>query len=256
MSKSLKLIFFFLVISSNPLHSTPSSLFLTNATTEVQPYGTLNIALIDYFTVFNRRGHGSSLPTDFGLTLGCLQWKDLKGEIGIDYLGGQDDPLYFNTKLGISEDKLFNHAPSASIGIFDVGTRRKGRFPTNYNVIHGEIGHSLPKAFQGRIYFGGYTGSHAIGPVQSGFWGGVDFDFLKRKDCNGNEHPLFQLTADYASGKNIIGGGGASISWYFNANMYIQTGFALFNYAKLNGTWKWTIQAYFNIPVWKKNDDG
>lgn len=236
------------------LNATPSSLFWTNATTEVQDYGTLNIALIDYFTVFNRRGHGTTFPTDFGLTLGYLQWKDLKGEIGVDYFGGADDPLYFNTKLGIAEDKLFKKAPSASIGIFDVGTRSRGHFPTNYNVVHAELGKAIP-GLNARAYFGGYTGSKAVGPVQTGFWGGIDFDFMKRKDCHGKEHPLFQLTADYASGKNIIGGGGASLSWYFNAEMYIQTGFALFNYAKLNGKWKWTVQAYFNIPVFGQKED-
>jgi hypothetical protein len=206
---------------------------------------------VDYFSVFNRRGHGSVFPTDFGVTFGVLDWKNIHGEAGIDYLGGTDDPLFFNAKLGLDQDKLFKYAPSLSVGLFNWGTRYHTSGRTNQNIVDGIFGRTLPFGIEGSIYVGGFHGSKTIGKNRSGVMGAIQLNFKKAKDCHDKEYFRWQFYADYASGKNTIGGGGFALAYYFTPDISLETGPVWFNDASVNGKWKWSVQAYWDIPVWK-----
>ena len=126
---------FSLLLNTGLVEGTPSTVFWTPCTTDVYATGTGHIDEDNYFTVFNRRGHGSSFPPDTGFELGVFSWKDLSAEAGIDYLGGTDDPLFFNIGIGLPEDKLFCHAPSFKVGFFNAGTRCHGSNRTNQNIV-------------------------------------------------------------------------------------------------------------------------
>ncbi len=78
----------------------------------------------------------------------------------------------------------------------------------------------------------------------------VAFDrgFLPAKDAEGNEYSKVVLAADYASGKNSIGGGGAGLYYYFTKNIDLLTGPVWFNDKGINGDWKWTTQIDINFP--------
>jgi hypothetical protein len=238
------------LLSSAWLEAQPTSLFWTNCTTDVQPTGSANIEVYNYFTVFNRRGHGSAFPPDVGFLVGLFTWKDLSAEAGIDYLGGTDDPLFFNTKIGMPEDKLFHKAPSFSVGIFNIGTRTRTRGRTNQNIANLVLGKSLPKKIGGHLFFGGFGGNRAMGKNRGGFWVGYARPFGRPgKDCHGKEYDRWIFEADYASGKNTIGGGGFALCYYFCPTVYIETGPVWFNSAKINGSWKWSVQLYMTIPL-------
>lgn len=239
-----------LLCVSTSLSATPTSLFWTNCTTDVQPTGTGHIGVDNLFTVFNRRGHGQSFATDVGFLIGAYTWHDISSEIGIDYLGGTDDPIFFNGKIGMAEGKLFSDSPSWSFGIFDIGTRTRGN-RTNQNVIDVVIGKSMPDSIGGTLYIGGYSGSRAIGKNRQGFMIGYSRGFCHTKDCNGKEYDEWELAADWASGNNWLGGGGVSMLYYFNHDISLQTGPVFFNTARYNGTWKWSIQIDIDIPVFK-----
>lgn len=231
------------------LEAGPSSAFWTNCTTFVQPTGTANLEIYNYFSVFNRRGYGASFPPDVGFLVGVLTWRNFSCEAGIDYLGGTDDPLFFNAKIGIAEGKLFEQAPSLSIGIFNVGTRtREDR--TNQDIVDAVIGATLPR-IGGQIYVGGYSGSKAVGKVRQGYMIAYERGWDHKKDCHGAAYDTWNFIADYASGKNIIGGGGVSLSYYFNPDIYMETGPAWFNDEHLNGRWKWSVQIYFTLKLFK-----
>lgn len=243
-----------LLALSAQLSAVPSTVFWTNCTTAVQEYGTAQICLIDYFSVFNRRGHGSSLPTDFGFTVGLLDWKNIHGEAGIDYLGGTDDPLFFNAKLGVEQDKLFKGAPSFSVGVFNWGTRYRTHERTNQNIVDFIVGRTLSSGHA--LYFGAFHGSRTIGKNRLGLMAAVQLNFKKTKDCHDKEFYRWQLSADAATGKNTIGGAGVSMAYYFTPDISLETGPVWFNDASINGKWKWSVQAYWDVPLWKKEENG
>lgn len=253
----LSLVFFQLFFSY--CESTPSSLFWTFCTTSVLETGKGHIDNDNYFTVFNRRGHGQFFNPDVGLLVGLFTIRDLSAEVGVDYLGGADDPLFFNGKIGMPEDKLFKHAPSFSFGIFDWGTRTKGKNPTNQNVLNLVLGKSFENFLIDELYVSGYSGSHALGRVRQGFMVGAIKNFCKAKDCEGSEFYRWKLAGDWASGNNFIGGGGVAMIYYFTPEIDIETGPVWFNTAKYNGTWKWSVQIDISFPLFpskKSNRNG
>lgn len=240
---------FSLVLSFALLEATPSTTYWTVCTTDIQAEGVLHPGVDNYFTVFNRRGHGQTLPPDVGLTYGVFSWRDLSAEAGIDYLGGADDPIFFNAKIGVDEDKLFTHAPAVNVGIFDIGTRTRGQNRTNFNIVDIIFGKSLPKSIGGTIYIAGFSGSRAMGKNRQGFMVAFQRGFFPAKDCEGKEYHRMVLAADYASGKNVIGGGGVGVYYYFTPDISLLTGPVWFNDAHFNGRWKWTIQLDINVPI-------
>lgn len=239
-----------LTIHTPLLEATPSSVFWTICTTNVYATGTGHIDEDNYFTVFNRRGHASSLPPDIGFELGLFSWRDINVEAGVDYLGGTDDPLLFNIGAGIPEDTLFCHTPSFKINFFNAGTRYHGHNRTNQNIVTLIIGKSLSGWFEdGSLCLGGFSGNRSIGKNQQGFMVSYQQAFHKAKHLNNKEYFKWVLCADYASGKNTIGGGGIGIYYYFTPDISILTGPVWFNSAKINGNWKWSIQIDINFSV-------
>lgn len=241
---------FLLIVNFSILEGTPSSAFWTVCTTDVYATGTGHIDVDNYFTVFNRRGHGSSFPPDIGFELGAFSWKDLSAEAGIDYLGGTDDPLFFNIGIGLPEDKLFCHAPSLKVGFFNAGTRYHGPNRTNQNIVDVIIGKSLPDWMGGgRLCIGGFSGSRAMGKNQQGFMISYQRSFCPAKYCDDKDYFKWVLCADYASGKNTIGGGGVGVYYYFTPDISILTGPVWFNSRKINGDWKWSVQIDISFSV-------
>lgn len=256
----MKNVFMFLVlftISLSQVEATPSSVFWTFCTTDVYSTGTGHIDQDNYFTVFNRRGHGSYFPPDTGFELGIFSWRDLQVEAGVDYLGGTDDPLFFNIGAGIPEDKIFCHAPSFKIGFFNAGTRYHGHNRTNLNIVDIVIGKSLPNWLGGgKFCIGGFSGNRSMGKNRHGFMISYQRSFCTAKDCNDKEYFKWVLCADYASGKNVIGGGGVGIYYYFTPDISILTGPVWFNSAKINGNWKWSVQIDISFSAFVPKNGG
>jgi len=185
---------------------------------------------------------GEFVNHDIGLEVGLFEWHDFKCELGVDYYGGADDPVNFNAKVGMGEDKLFKHAPSFNVGIFYCGTRRKGPLPTNDNIVDFIFGKSLPESIGGKVFIGAYSGSHSMGPVTKGILLGYEYNFWEAKDCHGEKYNKLRFAADWATGKNIIGGGGIGFVYYFTPDITITTGPAFFLDTKINGRWKWILE--------------
>ena len=220
--------------------ATPTSLFWTNCTTDTQDPGMANFQSLNYFTLFRGKGKGSSFDPDMGLTYGVMSFHDFKLEAGVDYLGGQSNDFLFNSKIGIDEAKLFAGSPSFSVGIFNIGTKHS----TNQDVLDVVIGKSLPEPIGGRLFLGGFYGRKSLGKNRGGVMVGLDRGFYSVKDATGNDYDKWHLYADYASGKNSIGGGGAALAYYFTPTIYVETGPVWFSDQKANGQWKWVVQLY------------
>jgi len=230
-------------------YGTPSTTYWTPMTPDVQSFGVLHVGVDNYFAVFKKSGNGGgSFPTDLGLTIGILPFKSVVAEIGVDLMEASDNPLFFNAKIGIPEDTLFDWAPTIQVGIFNAGTKKE---VTDQNVAYAAIGKTIPGI--GRLSAGPYIGNRNVlvdkngDKENTGFMVAFDRGFLSTKDRDGNEYNQWVLAADYASGKNAIGGGGFGIYRYFTKDICVLTGPVWFNEKAINGEWKWTIQLDINL---------
>lgn len=185
----------------------------------------------------------------------------------------------FNAKLGTPEGAFFGSwFPALNVGIFNVGTKAE---ITDMNIVDFIVGKTLGSF--GRIHAGYYYGNPGsalmheagckngtsnaafscttqlgrspgapahgdVGRIQNdGAMVGYDFGFWKVKDKEGNEYNKWILAADYASGKNFIGGGGVGVYHFFNKDISLLTGPVWFNDKTINGQWKWTVQLDINF---------
>jgi hypothetical protein len=218
--------------------ATPSTAVWTPCVIDFQASGTWHLGIDNYFTVTSN--NGESFPTDLGLTGGAKLGKKAQVEFGVDLLEPSDDPLYFNAKVGYTENVLSKNAPALELGFANFGTKSG---VTNQNIIYLVTGKTLP-AIKGRLHAGYYVGNDKVlrsstgAKENSGFM--VAYDHWIKKD-------KVLLLADYASGKNAFGGGGVGISYSFTPNLGLLTGPVWFNDKGINGKMKWTTQLDVNF---------
>jgi hypothetical protein len=231
--------------------ATPSTTYWTPMTVDIQSYGVLHTGVDNYFTVFRKAEDGGGMfPTDVGLTMGVLPFEKVKMEVGVDLMESSDYPLFFNAKIGIPEDTFFPWQPTLQVGIFNAGTKSD---VTNQNIVYGVIGKSIPGV--GRLSVGPYVGNKNIlvdkdgEKENTGFMAAFDRAFLPTKDKEGNEFSRIVLAADYATGKNAFGGGGAGVYYFFTKDISLLTGPVWFNEEAINGEWKWTVQLDINTSI-------
>ncbi len=225
----------------------PSTTFWTVATTDVQPFGRWNLSYNSFFTPGAPRTDAPHLPDDIGLTVGVLPSQRLNMEIGIDLLEPTHDPLFFNAKLGTPEGTLFNGSPALNIGLFNAGTKAG---VTNQNIVDFIVGRSLPHDL-GRLFAAVYRGSDTLrssrGDVENKGWMLAYQRGFWPDKAGDKEFNRVVLAADYASGRNAIGGGGVGLYIFFWPNVNLLTGPVWFNDTTLNGDYAWTVQFNFNF---------
>jgi hypothetical protein len=239
------------LLAATAAMATPSTTYWTPMVMDIQGYKVVHLGIDNYFTVDKKADSGEqgAFPTDLGVTVGVLPFEKIQMEIGVDALYPSDNPYYFNAKIGTPEDALFKGAPALQVGIFNVGTENK---VTNQDIVYGVIGKTIPVL--GRLSAGPYIGNSAAlkdkdgNTENTGFMVAYDRGFLPAKDAAGNEYSKVVLAADYASGKNAIGGGGVGLYYYFTKDISLLTGPVWFNEKAINGSWKWTTQLDINLP--------
>ncbi len=221
--------------------ATPSTTYWTPCVIDIQAPGTPHLGIDNYFTV-GKKGPGNggeAFPTDLGLTWGFKLSDKLMGEAGFDMLEPTDDPLFFNAKIGVAEGALSKGAPAVALGLFNVGTKRD---VTNQNIFHLMVGKTIPGV--GRLTVSGYVGNRKVlkssrGDTQATGWMAAWDKWIKPGKI--------MLAADYASGKNAIGGGGAGVYFFFNKDTSLLVGPVWFNDEGINGKMKWTTQMDVNF---------
>jgi hypothetical protein len=242
------------VLTAGIAHATPSSTFWTPMTLDIQSYGVLHIGVDNYFTVEGKNG-GSvrSFSPDVGPEIGVLPFDKIQMEVGFDYLGGADYPWYVNAKIGSTEDVWFKGSPALQVGIFNVGTKTSGPSRTDYDIVYGVVGKTIGSI--GRFSVGPYIGNHSAlvssdgTPKNTGVMVAFDHGFMPVMDKDGKvDYNKLVFAADYASGKNALGGGGFGLYYYFTKDISLLTGPVWFNDKGINGKWKWSVQLDINTP--------
>lgn len=257
-----KILAFLLLLTLNFtwIDARPTSLFWTNCTTDVLPAGTGRVESYNYFTIYNKRNKpGEFFNPDIGVTMGVFSWQNINVEAGLDYIGGARDPFYFNAKIGMAENVEFPFAPTVSVGIYNIGTRSHTTLspgclngiclPTNQDIVDVVLGKTLPY-FGGKLYIGGFCGRKSMGKNRAGVLVGYSRGFLHAIEAQtGMQYDKWTFLADYASGKNTIGGGGIAVSYHFTPYICLRTGPVWFNTKQFNGRWKWSVQFLCDVPL-------
>lgn len=228
--------------------ATPTTMFWTPASTDIQGFGVAHLGIDNYFTVFRKAEKGGGdFPTDIGLTVGILPSEKIQAEIGVDLFEPSDNPLVFNAKVGTPEDALCKGCPAINIGVFGVGTKKD---VTNQNVFDIIVGKTIGSV--GRVFAGYYSGNKKVlvdkdgNKENTGFMVGFDKGFMPTKQGK-DEYSKLVLAVDYMSGKNALGGGGVGIAYYFTKDVALLTGPVWFNEEAINGKWKWSTQLDVNF---------
>ncbi|MEW5946057.1 MAG: hypothetical protein AB1742_07660 [bacterium] len=216
---------------------------------DVQPAGVWHVTYDTYST----RRVGEDFSTDLGLTYGFKLSGDVGMEVGVDWLSRTTYPFYFNAKAGIAEGALSSGSPGIGLGIFNVGTKKgdaaAGIGGTNQNVIHVELGKTFGDV---RLHAGYYNGNDNIlvsstgAKEDDGFMIAFDYGFEPVEDADGS-YNKYILAGDWASGDNLLGGGGVGLFWFFTRNASLLMGPVWFNDQGLNGKMKWTTQLDVNF---------
>jgi hypothetical protein len=226
--------FALLALAAGIACATPSTTFWTPCTPDIQPSGLTHVTYDSYSTI--GKAPGQDFPTDYGLTFGGKLTTKLSAEFGFDYFTPTSQPWAFNAKVGYLEKTLSPNAPAVQVGFFNFGS-------LGQNVVDLIVGKSLPNN-QGRLSAAFYVGNEdklrsSDGDKQNtGFMVAYDRVIIPDKVI---------LAADYASGKNAIGGGGVGVNYYFAKNTSLLVGPVWFNDKVINGDMKWTAQLDINF---------
>ena len=203
---------------------------------------------------------------DIGITTGLLPFENLKLEVGFDYISSDlrydnfadDNPFYFNTKIGTPEDAFgIKGLPAFAVGIYGLGTYDKPEIgSTRQNIVYGLVAKTIPVI--GRLTAGGYYGSRralatTFNPsntnMNSGVMASWDRTITEVSD-------KLWMGVDYMSGNNANGEVSIGASWAFSKNVTLLAGVIFFNpFYKPSGSGDlpggkpaFTTQLTFNLP--------
>lgn len=225
------------IICAVPALATPSSTYWTPCVMDIQPAGVTHLGIDNYFRV----GNNEAFPVDIGPEWGASVTKKLSAEFGFDVLANQNDPLFFNAKIGYREGVLSRNAPGIQIGMFDIGAKHH---VTDFDIAYLVLGKSLPDG-KTRVHIAGYYGNP--GALKSGTGDRRNTGWMAAMDRQLGKGGKWVLAADYASGKNFIGGGGVGVYYYFTKDISLLVGPVWFNDRTVNGEMKWTTQLDINF---------
>ncbi len=194
-------------------------------------------------------------PIDTGLTMGVLPWDKVQAEVGYDMLLPSSDPIFLllNAKICTPESSLFKGSPGISVGIYNVGFRKD---VTDYNAVHLMFQKSLPG--------GGYIAAGLYHGMSDVLFTNSDGEIVKTGAMLGWLSPDIKvglkglekiiIAADIQTGKNVLGGGGVGVYFYFNDYVSLLVGPVFYTDSRLQpggATHLWTTQLDIDIPLGK-----
>jgi hypothetical protein len=253
MKKIVLQLFILLVATAGTAMATPSTQIWIPST-DVQAFKTVHLGFDTYIrTQKNPDGTYAPAIWDGGVTVGVLPFEKLQMEVGIDYIrygatAYDDNPVYFNAKLGTPEASLFKYSPAIAVGIYNVGTRGGDiAHNTQQDIVYGLVAKTFP--YVGRISAGGYVGN------------GGNINFKDHHGDTDNSGVLLSwdrvmteisdklwLAVDYQGGNNAYGALNFGASWAFSKNVSVIGGYDIYTRKATGGQPTFTVQVDINFP--------
>lgn len=232
--------------------ATPSTQ-IWSPSTDVQPYKVWHLGLDNYIRT-TADGAVTNNVFDAGLTVGVLPGEKVHLEVGIDYMEtgtssvADENPFYFNAKLGIPEDALGKGAPALAFGGYNFGTKSG---VTTQNIAYVLAAKTLPKTDSmpsiGRISVGYYRGSERVLVDENGD-PASDGVILTWDRVMSEISDKLWLAIDYASGESANGALNFGFSWAFSANTSVIFAYDIYNNPRTGGEDTITLQLDINFP--------
>jgi hypothetical protein len=216
-----------LVTTFNVSTATPSTIIWIPSA-DFQGFNSWHLGIDNYIRTQKDNGVRGAGIYDAGLTTGVLPFKKFQAEIGIDYLSMgdniyDDQPVYFNGKIGLPEGDLFKNAPAIVIGAYNFGLKYN---LTNYNVVYSVIAKTIP----------------VIGRLSIGYYMGNDKLLLDSNGAKKNtgvlvswDRPMKEISdklwfaLDYQGGQNYLGALNIGLSWAFSDKVSVIGGYDIYN---------------------------
>lgn len=176
-------------------------------------------------------GARPATATGLGLIMGFLPGEKFKGEAGFDYKTcgdpADDNPVYFNAKLGFPENALGNGAPALVGGIFDAGTdaARSG-----YDVWYAEAAKTAKFGGLdlGRFSLGWFRGDPDLLRAPSGKKDNAGLIAAWDRTISEVSDKLW-ASADYLGTDSAYGSLNLGLAWQFNSKVGMILGYNAFN---------------------------
>jgi hypothetical protein len=240
--------------TANTGSATPSTQIWIPST-DIQGFNVWHLGLDNYIRASSdgefAAGERDPNVYDAGLTVGILPFELIKAEIGVDYLVNgtdyDDDPLYFNAKVGIAEGALFAHSPALALGGFNFGTNAKKSSPTrtDQNIVYGLVAKTIPVL--GRFSAGYYVGNDDVLLDTDG--DGAGSGILASWDRTMSEiSDKLWVAVDYQGGGNALSGLSFGVAWAFSKNVSVIFGYDRWEEPSLAGSNTFTTQLDINFP--------
>ncbi len=219
--------------------------------TDIQGYKTLHLG-IDNYVRASDKSDGTRDPNifDAGLTYGLLALGKVGVEVGVDYIAYgnayDDDPVYFNAKLGLAENALGKLMPALAIGGYGFGTNGKegSATRTDQDIVYGLVAKTLPLI--GRLSAGYYIGNEDV-------LVGTDGDKANDGVLLSWDRALPEISeklwaaVDYQGGDNALGALSFGVAWSFSKNVSVIAGYDIYNEKRLAGEDTVTLQLDINL---------
>ena len=214
--------------------------------TDIQKFGTGHLGIDNYFRA-DRQDDGTRDPNvlDLGLTAGVLPFEKVQAEVGIDYIVNatpvDNNPVYFNAKVGTPEAALFAGSPALAVGGFGFGTKSD---LTDQNIVYGLAAKTLPVV--GRISAGYFLGNDKVLLDENG--DKANDGVLLSWDRTLTEiSPKLWAAVDYQGGDSALGALSFGLSWAFADNVAVIFGYDIYNNEKVAGKDTVTTQLDINF---------
>lgn len=229
--KKIVLILGFVLFASTAAHATPSTQIWIPST-DIQPYKKVHFGFDQYLKVEkNDDGTWEADIVDNGITVGVLPYEKIQMEIGVDYrhIGNteyNDDPWYFNAKVGTPEGSLFKGSPAIAVGGYDFGTESDGAFRTDNNIVYGLVAKTFGKL--GRISVGYFQGNDKVLLDSTG--AADEKGILLSWDRTMSEiSDKLWFAVDYQGTDSAYGALNIGAAWKFAPNVGVIFGYDIYN---------------------------
>ena len=185
-----------------------------------------------------------------GITVGVLPLEKVQMEIGVDQRAygtepADSAPFYFNAKIGMPEDALFENSPAIALGGFDFGTKKFDSttgFGTDYNITYGVMAKTLGKA--GRLSLGYYSGNDMLLLDKNGQKDNTGILVSWDRTISEISEKLW-VAIDYLGGENGYGALSYGAAWKFVPNVGVLFGYDKWNNSNFKPTY--TIQVDIDL---------
>lgn len=202
---------------------------------DIQKFKVFHLGFDTYMKT-EKKSDGTREPSiiNNGITVGILPYEKIQAEVGIDQriVGSEpydSNPLYFNLKIGTSEDTLFKGAPAIAIGGYDFGTKKD---LTDNNIVYLIGG----KTFEiGRFCVGYFVGNSKLLLDDKGEKDNKGILLSWDRTMKEISDKLW-FAIDYQGTKSGYGALSAGLSWKFADNVGVIFGYNIYNNNTLKPT--------------------